>query len=266
MKLPILSVFLFLTIGFASSTDIVSEDNEALQYITQIERVSATPGGLNQFLGVGTLITFQHVLTTRLILADLSPRDVVIRFRSYRLGSGFTARPTNITHHATANIAIARMSRRVDQQFTFAPRWRSTPVIGRFCTMQGFDRVLANRESAGFMVETFLLMTNATDLCTLLFPPPNPNPYGPLCSIGRPNEFSNSCNGFLGAPVSCDGESISAMVTHDSWCNATHPLIRLVTLSDFEEWINQNTNKGGRNEFSAIFIALISSILMKLFY
>jgi hypothetical protein len=246
----ITTIFTIFSILIASShqqTVTVPEDGDAVEFVVQVERVAPAAGGHNTFIGVGTLLTFQHVMTTRTIYDTLQvPQDVALRFRSQRIGDGFTARPTGIVFHTTADLAIARLAHRVDQQFSFAPRSRAVLPQNRFCSMFGFN-LAQTGINAQQMVMTAAVVRSGATFC-------GTNPLGPFCVAGVANQFP-TCNGFAGAPITCDGNTVSGMVVRDNLCAAVTPRVYLIAVSEFQVWIDEQTS-GVRGIFGGMQVVL----------
>ncbi|KAG5667327.1 hypothetical protein PVAND_015311 [Polypedilum vanderplanki] len=252
----IFTIFLFIFIK-SSYQQIVPLHNDsiAIEFIVQVERAPLTPGGNITYLGTGTLLTFHHILTTRAIYQNVElPNSVIYRFRGTRVGEGFRAQAAQIVLHAQADIAIARMNHRVDQQFSFSPRNRAPALPqNRFCTLYGFN--LAPNEQ-NLMMTPIVVRTGA-EHC---------GANGFLCANGVIGQFP-VCGGLLGAAIICDGNNIAGLVTTDNFCVAINPRINMLAVNDFQQWINDQTAGGAKGNFgkSSLIGAILSVFLIKIF-
>lgn len=251
-KLIILSVLVTIASANLQPQTVVPEDSDVLEYVVHIERNPEVAGQPSTFLAVGTLLTFTHIIVPRDILgAATLPTQLTLRFHSNRVGQGFRAQPAQIIRHGTANIAILRMAQRVDQQMRFSPRPRDDLIWNRFCTFYGFD--LNNvTATAQHLVATAAMVRNVTD-CGV---------GTPFCAMGTPGQFP-TCGGFLGAPATCDGNAVSAIVINDQFCNLTHPHVNLFRLQDQINWINENTS-GAKFYVQSVISVVLGFILVKI--
>jgi Trypsin len=234
-----------------SSSQQLTEDS-ALEFLVQIERIPDTPGAANEFIGVGTLLSFRHVLTSRHILQGLEAHQLLLKFRSNTLGEGYRARPENITRHGDANVnlAVLRLPQRVDQQFTFAPRERGSLNPNRFCTMFGFNRSQINRNLTVLPV----FARNGTEAAQC-------NTTSTIfCSFGTPLQFP-ICDGFAGAPIFCGGSEIAGMVFNDQFCFTANPRVYIHPIQNFDEWI-RNATDDARMSVQISFITILFGVLI----
>ncbi|KAL7012032.1 hypothetical protein ACKWTF_014587 [Chironomus riparius] len=235
---------------------VIPDDSEVLEFTVQIERAALQANQQNIFLSVGTLLTLSHVLSPGHIfdfpfVNASNPNQIVIRFRGNQLGHGFRASPNLITRHQTADLAILRMTHRVDQQFRFAPRNRVDLTWNRFCTIYGFD-IGQVSPTAQQLVGTSAMIRNSTDAsCNTGF-----------CAIGTVGQFSH-CDGFIGSPVTCDGVSVAAIVIEDHFCALTTASATLFRLSDQTEWINTHTSGAKISTQSTVFGVILGALLMR---
>jgi hypothetical protein len=227
LKLLIVTFFLifFIPSSFCSIETLPS-DHIAIQFVVQIERTST-----NTFIGVGTLITFNHILTLNSTYSGLQvPQDVRFRFRSITVGTGFQAQPEKIFHHQVENLAIALMRTRVNEQFSFAPRDQSFLLLGRFCTVFGFyGRSLTAIAAFPSQCENF------------------------YCA---PHQINFSLGNFEGSPVICDGNSIGGIVK-----GVDSDKFVIEDVGKYDEWIKEVVSGSSivRVSLSVIFVGFILS-------
>lgn len=258
MKILSLIFSIIFLIGCVKSQGpiVIPEDSEVLEFTVQVERVALQTNQQNIFICVGTLVTLSHILTPRNVydvpaINVTQPHQLNVRFRGTQLGYGFRATPAQIIRHQTENLAILRMAHRVDQQFRFVPRHRVDLTWNRFCTIYGFD--ISPLTSTGRqLVALPSMIRNSTDAsCDTGF-----------CAIGTVGQFP-VCDGFVGAPVTCDGVTVAAMVTADHFCDLTNARAILFRLNDQAAWINANTSGAKIAAQSTILGVILGVLLMR---
>lgn len=218
-----LLILILLVTQSHSTTELLTTDHIAVQFVVQVENVR-----LNQLIGVGTLITLNHILTLNSIYDGIQiNQDIRLRFRSNILGSGLQAFPERIFKHENENLAIILMTSRVNEQFTFAPRDRSSLLLGRFCTSFGFE--------GGSLVAVPTFINNCGNY---------------FCST------QNSCSEFSGSPVICDGHSIGGFVIS---CNNSQFLID--NIDKYNEWIEEVTSGSSKIKFLSFFGLILIKII-----
>jgi len=257
MKILLIFSIIFL-IGCAKSQGpiVIPGDSEVLEFTVQVERAALQSNLPNIFLCVGTLVTLSHVLTPghvydNPIVNVTQPNQLVVRFRGTQLGDGFRATPAQIIRNTAANLAILRMADRVDQQFRFVPRNRIDLTWNRFCTIYGFDISPATATGRQLMALPAMIRNSTDASCDTGF-----------CAIGTVGQFP-MCNGFIGAPVTCDGVTIAAMVINDHFCDLTNARAVLFRLNDQAAWINANTSGAKISTQSTILGVILGLLLMR---
>lgn len=214
-----------------STIEYLQSDHISIQYVVQVEHFST-----NSLIGIGTLITMNHILTLNTTYTNLElPQDIQMRFRSSSIGLGFIAQPDKIFHHNAANLAIARMAMRVNERFNFAPRNRGQLMVGRFCTIFGFS------------TRNLVAVAAFPSECGNLF-----------CA---PQNILEE-NFFVGSPVICDGNSIGGLVN-----NVNETQFVIDDVSKYDEWIEEvvsgsETVKIGSTRF-LIFGFILSKLILK---
>lgn len=230
--LNIFLLFFLPSLAFSSSIEILDTNHISTEFIVQIEEIPS-----HNFLGVGSLISLRHVLTIKSIFIDLQPPDgILLRFRSIYINQGLQIQPDKFFPHPSENLAILKTTRRVNEQFHFSPRYQTSLLLGRFCTLYGFND---NRLVA---VPAFI--------------EPCGNENSKFCVNRNSSEFQGC--GFSGGSVICDSEKISAVVQSDEFCGVGSSRAILIDLGEHLKWIEKTSGSGRRRgELIGVFIVFL---------
>lgn len=252
----------------------LEDDDEARLYMATFTKRNTS----NVWIScTGTFIKENYVLTAATCVIDDidDPRNLHIRSgptnvwlvqpETVHTATDVIIHPKfNDTRPLEYNIAVVKLAEVVSLPENLKPRGTGQITASRYCTMLGWEGYDSTQSSA-FPLQMFPVPIAKCDdskvYCTT--------------KVGVSSSFAK-CGGLMGAPIFCNGDSISGIVVQDKFCDGEIPVGgRFISLVDFKDWIKEATTPpppvittpagATKEHFSKFLIATCAWIVIKSF-